>query len=255
MITNTTPILRVDKLSKSFGDTCILKGVSLSLRKGEIKVLIGPSGGGKSTLLQCINCLVPPDAGEIHLGEDRIDLANKSDLYRLRQQVGMIFQDFNLFDHLNALDNITIALRKVKGIDKIEAAERARLELEQVGLGDKAALYPAQLSGGQKQRIAIARALAMDPKALLLDEPTSALDPELIGEVITVIRTLAAKGMTMIMATHQMSLIATLADEILFMEGGVIVEQGSPAQLLAPGNPSKSQGFCDRLNALADSGC
>ena len=138
MITDTTPILRVDKLSKSFGDTCILKGVSLSLRKGEIKVLIGPSGGGKSTLLQCINCLIPPDAGEIHLGEDQIDLANKSDLYRLRQQVGMIFQDFNLFDHLNALDNITIALRKVKGIGKREATERALLELEQVGLGDKA---------------------------------------------------------------------------------------------------------------------
>jgi polar amino acid transport system ATP-binding protein len=255
MITDTTPILRVDKLSKSFGDTCILRGVSLSLRKGEIKVLIGPSGGGKSTLLQCINCLIPPDAGEIHLGEEQIDLANKSDLYRLRQQVGMIFQDFNLFDHLNALDNITIALRKVKGIGKREATERALLELEQVGLGDKADLYPAQLSGGQKQRVAIARALAMDPKALLLDEPTSALDPELIGEVIAVIRALAAKGMTMIMATHQISLIATLADEILFMEGGVIVEQGAPAQLLAPGNPSKSQGFCDRLDALADGGC
>jgi len=255
MITDTTPILRVDNISKCFGETCILKGVSLSLRKGEIKVLIGPSGGGKSTLLQCINCLVRPDAGEIHLGEERIDLASKADLCRLRQQVGMIFQDFNLFDHLSAQDNITIALRKVKKLGKREAAERARLELEQVGLGDKTLLYPAQLSGGQKQRVAIARALAMDPKALLLDEPTSALDPELIGEVIAVIRALAAKGMTMIMATHQISLISTLADEILFMENGVIVEQGSPAQLLTSGNPSKSQGFCDRLNDLADGGC
>jgi polar amino acid transport system ATP-binding protein len=255
MITDTTPILRVDNISKCFGATCILKGVSLSLRKGEIKVLIGPSGGGKSTLLQCINCLVHPDSGEIHLGDERIDLHRKADLYRLRQEVGMIFQEFNLFDHLTALDNITIALRKVKKIGKQEAETRARLELEQVGLADKANLYPAQLSGGQKQRVAIARALAMDPKALLLDEPTSALDPELIGEVIAVIRALAAKGMTMIMATHQISLIATLADEILFMEGGVIVEQGSPAQLLAPGSRSKSQGFCDRLNDLADGTC
>jgi polar amino acid transport system ATP-binding protein len=254
MNTETPPILRVDNISKCFGETCILKGVSLTLGKGEIKVLIGPSGGGKSTLLQCINCLVQPDAGEIYLDGARIDHNRKTDLYRLRQQVGMIFQDFNLFDHLNAQDNITIALRKVKQVGKKEALERARFELEQVGLSEKGDLYPAQLSGGQKQRVAIARALAMDPKALLLDEPTSALDPELIGEVIAVIRNLAAKGMTMIMATHQISLISTLADDILFMENGVIVEQGSPAKLLAAGSGSKSQGFCDRLNDLADGG-
>ncbi len=253
--TQSPPILRVENISKCFGEICILKGVSLSLPKGEIKVLIGPSGGGKSTLLQCINCLVQPDGGEIFLGVERIDWHRKTNLYRLRQQVGMIFQDFNLFDHLSALDNITIALRKVKEVGKKEAIERARFELEQVGLSDKGDLYPAQLSGGQKQRVAIARALAMDPQALLLDEPTSALDPELIGEVIAVIRALAAKGMTMIMATHQISLISTLADDILFMENGVIVEQGSPAQLLAPGSGSKSQGFCDRLNDLAEGGC
>ena len=235
MTAATTPILRVENLTKCYGATCILKGASLTLGKGEIKVLIGPSGGGKSTLLQCLNCLVQPDSGEIWLDGVRIDLQSKPDLYRLRQQVGMIFQDFNLFDHLSALDNITI-------------------ELDQVGLGDKGHLYPAQLSGGQKQRVAIARALAMDPKVLLLDEPTSALDPELIGEVIAVIRNLAAQGMTMIMATHQISLIATLADEILFMAGGDIVEQGSPARLLAPGNTSKSQGFCDRLNEISDGG-
>ncbi len=255
MITDTTPILRVDNITKCFGNACILKGASLTLRKGEIKVLIGPSGGGKSTLLQCINCLVFPDSGTIELDGEPIALSSKPDLYRLRQQVGMIFQDFNLFDHLSALNNITIALRKVKRKSKQEAEERARFELEQVGLGDKATLYPAQLSGGQKQRVAIARALAMDPKVLLLDEPTSALDPELIGEVISVIKNLATKGMTMIMATHQISLISTLADEILFMENGVIVEQGSPAELLAAGNLSKSQGFCDRLNDLSDGGC
>ncbi|MDD2463378.1 MAG: amino acid ABC transporter ATP-binding protein [Desulfobulbus sp.] len=255
MSTNTSPILRVDNISKSFGAACILKGASLSLNKGEIKVLIGPSGGGKSTLLQCINCLVQPDGGDIYLDGALIDRTRKTDLYRLRQEVGMIFQDFNLFDHLCAMDNITIALRKVKQISKKGAVERARFELEQVGLSDKGDLYPAQLSGGQKQRVAIARALAMDPKALLLDEPTSALDPELIGEVIAVIRQLAAKGMTMIMATHQISLISTLADDILFMEQGTIVEQGSPAQLLATGSDSKSQGFCDRLNDLAEGGC
>jgi polar amino acid transport system ATP-binding protein len=246
------PILRVNNITKSFGGNTILDSVSVELAKGEIKVLIGPSGGGKSTLLQCINCLVVPDSGEIELENEHIDFSRKQDLYRLRQQIGMIFQDFNLFDHLTALDNITIALRKVKKMDKKEARQRARLELEQVGLSDKESLYPAQLSGGQKQRLAIARALAMDPKILLLDEPTSALDPTLIGEVITVIKGLAAKGMTMIMATHQISLIYNLADEILFMEDGRIVEQGPPAALLAAGNKSNSQGFCDRLNKLAE---
>ncbi|NLX19660.1 MAG: amino acid ABC transporter ATP-binding protein [Desulfobulbus sp.] len=246
------PILQVENLYKSFDNTAILKGVSLRLHQGEIKVLIGPSGSGKSTLLQCINCLVQPDRGEILLDGTAVDRTSKTSLCRLRQEVGMIFQDFNLFDHLTALNNIIIPLRKVKKICRREAEKRARLELEQVGLADKTELYPAQLSGGQKQRVAMARALAMDPKALLLDEPTSALDPELIGEVIAVIKNLAARGMTMLMATHQISLIATLADEILFMEQGSIVEHGSPSVLLAPGSNSKSQGFCDRLNELSD---
>lgn len=252
MITRNNPILKIHNITKSFGNSTILDSVSFELAKGEIKVLIGPSGGGKSTLLQCINCLVVPDSGEIELENERVDYNRKQDLYMLRQQIGMIFQDFNLFDHLTALDNITIALRKVKRLDKKEARQRARLELDQVGLGDKETLYPAQLSGGQKQRLAIARALAMDPKILLLDEPTSALDPTLIGEVIAVIKGLAVNGMTMIMATHQISLISNLADEILFMEDGRIVEQGPPAALLAAGNKSKSQGFCDRLNELSE---
>lgn len=252
MTSETIPILRVNNISKSFGGNSILDSVSFQLAKGEIKVLIGPSGGGKSTLLQCINCLVIPDSGEIQLENEQIDYTGKQGLYNLRQQVGMIFQDFNLFDHLTALDNITIALRKVKKRGKNEAKKRARMELEQVGLSDQEDLYPAQLSGGQKQRVAIARALAMDPKVLMLDEPTSALDPELIGEVIGVIKALAVKGMTMIMATHQISLISSLADEILFMENGRIVEQGAPAVLLSNGNTSKTQGFCDRLNELAE---
>jgi len=249
---DSPPILRVNNICKSFGDNTILNSVSFQLAKGEIKVLIGPSGGGKSTLLQCINCLAVPDSGDIRLENEQIDFSSKRDLYSLRQRVGMIFQDFNLFDHLTALDNITIALRKVKKISRKEAEKRARVELEQVGLGDKENLYPAQLSGGQKQRVAIARALAMDPKILMLDEPTSALDPELIGEVIAVIKALAQKGMTMIMATHQISLISGLADEILFMENGRIVEQGAPFELLASGSSSKSQGFCDRLNELSE---
>ncbi|MBM9518749.1 amino acid ABC transporter ATP-binding protein [Desulforhopalus vacuolatus] len=252
MMTDKKPILRVTNITKSFGDITILKSVSIELAKGDIKILIGPSGGGKSTLLQCINCLVLPDSGEIELDNKRIHFTRKQDIYRLRQQVGMIFQDFNLFDHLTALDNITVALRKVKKMSKKEAEKRARLELKQVGLDDKEDLYPAQLSGGQKQRVAIARALAMDPKILLLDEPTSALDPTLIGEVISVIKELAIKGMTMIMATHQISLIHNLADEILFMEDGRIVEQGPPGALLAAGNTSKSQGFCDLLDKLSE---
>lgn len=246
-----SPILRACNITKTFGDNTILHGVDVELAKGEIKVLIGSSGGGKSTLLQCVNCLVVPDSGEIEVDGRPVDISKKKDLYWLRQQVGMIFQDFNLFDHLTALENITVALRKVKQVGRQEARQRARLELGKVGLAEKETLYPAQLSGGQKQRVAIARALAMDPKILLLDEPTSALDPTLIGEVISVIKGLAAKGMTMIMATHQISLIYNLADEILFMENGRIVEQGSPAVLLGSGNPSRSQGFCDKLNELA----
>lgn len=253
-MTAAKTILQVEGFHKSFGENDILKGVSLTLEEGEIKVLIGPSGGGKSTLLQCINCLVTPDAGTIRLHGAEVNLKNKKELYQLRQQVGMIFQEFNLFDHLTALENVTIALSKVKKLDKKSAEERARLELVQVGLGDKTELYPAQLSGGQKQRVAIARALAMDPEVLLLDEPTSALDPELVGEVIAVIKSLAAKGMTMIMATHQISLIAGLAKNVLFMENGVIAEQGSPAELLGSGKQTRTQGFCDRLTDLDEGG-
>ena len=192
-----------------------------------------------------------PDDGEIRLHGKAIDRHNAVQLNELRQKVGMIFQDFNLFDHLTAENNIAIALRKVKKMAKKDALSRAHRELEQVGLLDKAGLYPAQLSGGQKQRVAIARALAMDPEVLLLDEPTSALDPELVGEVISVIKQLAGDGMTMIMATHQMSLIATLADRILFMENGTIVEQGTPEELLSSEMSSKTRGFCERLNEIS----
>jgi len=248
----TDPILKAENIFKSYNGSQILSNVSLSLNKGEVKVLVGPSGGGKSTLLQCINCLVRPDSGDIWLAHQKINIHHKKALYLFRQQVGMIFQDFNLFDHLKAVDNVAIALRKVKKYSRQQAETKARQELDQVGLGDKGHLFPAELSGGQKQRVAIARALAMEPKVLLLDEPTSALDPELIGEVIAVIRSLAQKGMTMLMATHQISLIRNLAHEVLFMENGKIVEQGSPDELLIKGSSSKSQGFWDRLNDISN---
>ena len=254
-MSQSNSILQVENIFKSFGRDAILKGVTLNLPKGAIKILIGPSGGGKSTLLQCINCLVPPDSGTIKFNDQVVNLANQKELYTFRQHVGMIFQDFNLFDHLSALNNIIIALCKVKKLSKKDARDRAMTELSQVGLTDKVHLYPAELSGGQKQRVAIARALAMDPAVLLLDEPTSALDPELVGEVVAVIRSLAQKGMTMIMATHQISLIRTLADEILFMENGVIAESGSPNELLGVGKGTRSQDFCDRLNELSGEEC
>ncbi|MEG1610397.1 MAG: amino acid ABC transporter ATP-binding protein, partial [Bilophila sp.] len=221
--------------------------VSLNVLPGELKVLIGPSGAGKSTFLQCLNYLIPPDSGEIWLEGHKVQAQNTRALCAFRQQVGMIFQDFNLFDHLSAEENVSIALRKVAGYSRADARERALNELGRVGLAKRAALYPAQLSGGQKQRVAIARALAMDPKVMLLDEPTSALDPELVGEVLAVIRDLADGGMTMIMATHQMDFARALATEILFMEQGKIIEQGAPATLLAPGSGTRTSDFCGKL--------
>ncbi|MBU1003201.1 MAG: amino acid ABC transporter ATP-binding protein [Proteobacteria bacterium] len=246
-------ILRIDRLNKSFGTNHVLKDATLELRRGELKVLIGPSGGGKSTLLQCMNFLLPPDSGRIWLDGNEIKFKNKRELYAYRQAVGMIFQDFNLFDHLSAMENVRIALTKVKGIPKKAATERAMAELERVGMAGKAALYPAQLSGGQKQRVSVARALAMDPKVLLLDEPTSALDPELIGEVLTVIKDLAKSGMTMVMATHQITFSAQLASEFIFMEQGCIIEHDTPAVLLAESANSRTKDFCAKINELGES--
>jgi polar amino acid transport system ATP-binding protein len=239
--------MRVQGLSVRLGGRDILKSVSLDLYEGEMKVLIGPSGGGKSTLLQCMNCLIMPDRGEIELEGRHVDRHSAKELCTFRQQVGMIFQDFNLFDHLTALENVSIALRKVRGMSRNEARDRGMTELERVGLGDKSRLYPAELSGGQKQRVSIARALAMDPKVMLLDEPTSALDPELVSEVLTVIRGLAQNGMTMVMATHQMGFTRSLADEVLFMQEGIIIEQGSPAELLAEGSGTRTLDFCSQI--------
>lgn len=240
-------VLAAENITKEFGGKTILDSCSLSVCRGELMVLIGPSGAGKSTLLQCIDCLIMPDAGDVWLEGKRLDKSSKKALCAFRAQVGMIFQDFNLFDHLTAEENVAIALRKVRRMSKKEAKERALDELARVGLARCALLYPAQLSGGQKQRVAIARALAMDPKAMLLDEPTSALDPELVGEVLAVIRDLAKGGMTMIMATHQMDFARALANEIVFMERGKIIERGSPAMLLARGSKTRTHDFCAHI--------
>ena len=240
-------VLQVKGISKMLGGKPILDNCSLTVNRGELKVLIGPSGAGKSTLLQSINCLIPPDSGEIYLEGQLLNRADKAALCAFRAQVGMIFQDFNLFDHLTAEENVAIALRKVRGMSATDARKRAQEELPRVGLARRASLYPAQLSGGQKQRVAMARALAMDPKVILLDEPTSALDPELVGEVLAVIRDLASGGMTMVMATHQMDFARALATEIVFMEHGKLIEQGSPADLLAEGSNTRTRDFCQRL--------
>ncbi len=240
-------VLQVKGISKMLGGKPILDNCSLTVNRGELKVLIGPSGAGKSTLLQSINCLIPPDSGEIYLEGQLLNRADKAALCAFRAQVGMIFQDFNLFDHLTAEENVAIALRKVRGMSSTDARKRAQEELARVGLARRASLYPAQLSGGQKQRVAMARALAMDPKVILLDEPTSALDPELVGEVLAVIRDLASGGMTMVMATHQMDFARALATEIVFMEHGKLIEQGSPADLLAEGSNTRTRDFCQRL--------
>ncbi|MDD6180507.1 MAG: amino acid ABC transporter ATP-binding protein [Desulfovibrionaceae bacterium] len=254
MTQSVEPVLRVRGISKSLSGKAILKDCSMDVARGELKVLIGPSGAGKSTLLQCINCLIPPDAGEIWLENEKLAMHDRTSLCAFRAQVGMIFQDFNLFDHMTAEENVAIALRKVRGMSAHDAHRRAQEELGRVGLGRRASLYPAQLSGGQKQRVAIARALAMDPKVILLDEPTSALDPELVGEVLAVIRDLSRGGMTMIMATHQMDFARALAHEILFMERGVIIERGTPAALLAPGAGTRTQAFCTSLLDMGGAG-
>ncbi len=246
----TAPILQIKDITKSYGKKEVLKGVSLDVNRGDLKILIGPSGAGKSTFLQCINFLVRPDKGQIWLNGKEVRCEHRRNLYAYRQKIGMIFQDFNLFDHLTALENVRIGMVKVKGIPKEEAGQRAELELERVGLKDHMHKYPAQLSGGQKQRVSIARALAMDPEVMLLDEPTSALDPELIGEVHAVIRDLGSNGMTMIMATHQIAFASLLASEIVFMEDGKIVETGTPDKIFNDAEHSRTREFCSKITDL-----
>ena len=242
-------LLRVDNIHKTYGQTEVLKGVTFSLERKETKVVIGPSGTGKSTLLRCINRLSPPNEGQVWL--DGVEVTDpKANINALRAEMGFVFQSFNLFSHLTALRNVSIGPIKVKGMDKDAATKLAMEELERVGLGDKANAYPAQLSGGQQQRVSIARALAMSPKLILFDEPTSALDPELIGEVLTVMIDLAKEGMTMLVVTHEMGFARSVADEIIFMENGVIVEQGSPSQMFSNPQHKRTGEFLHKINEL-----
>lgn len=239
-------IIRVEDLHKSYGPTQVLKGVSLEIREGEVLVVIGPSGTGKSTMLRCINLLTHPDKGRIWIGDDEIT-APHANVNKIRERVGMVFQDFNLFNHLNALNNVTIALTKVKKMPKAAAEELARFELDRVGLSDKADLYPAQLSGGQKQRVAIARALAMEPEVMLFDEPTSALDPEMVNEVLEVMTELAQSGMTMIVITHEMGFARRAANRVVFMADGQIVETGTPDTFFSNPTSHRAQDFLGKI--------
>ena len=238
----TSPILRIEDVHKSYGALQVLKGVSLTVQPREVVVLVGPSGSGKSTLLRCINLLSPPTKGRIWL-EDQEITAPGVNQDRVRQQIGMVFQEFNLFTHLTALGNVMIGLTKVRKMRKNEARDLAMFELERVGLADRAHYYPAQLSGGQKQRVAIARALGMDPHIMLFDEPTSALDPELTGEVLAVMQKLASEGMTMIVVSHEMGFARQVADRVVFMEGGMVVEEGPPQQMFAQAVHERTRAF------------
>jgi polar amino acid transport system ATP-binding protein len=241
-------MLEVKDIYKSYGNVEILKGVSFTMEKEETKVIIGPSGTGKSTLLRCINQLSPPDKGQVWLDGEEITNP-KRNINKFREKIGFVFQDFNLFNHLTALRNVSIGLEKVKKIEKEAAQTRAMQELTRVGLEAQAKQYPAQLSGGQKQRVGIARALAMDPDVILFDEPTSALDPELIGDVLDVMKSLCGK-VAMLVVTHEMGFARNVADEIIFMEGGVIVEQGPPKEMFTNAKLARTREFLGRIGAL-----
>lgn len=239
-------MIHVNNLHKSFGKNDVLKGINEHIKKGEVVVVIGPSGSGKSTFLRCLNLLEEPTSGEIVFEGNSIT-DKKVDINKIREKMGMVFQQFNLFPHKTVLENLTIAPIKVKGISKAEAEKKAFELLERVGLIDKAKVYPSSLSGGQKQRIAIARALAMEPDVMLFDEPTSALDPEMVGEVLSVMKDLAKDGMTMVVVTHEMGFAREVGDRILFMDAGNIVEQGTPEEIFSHPKNSRTIDFLSKV--------
>lgn len=242
-------IIEVKNMVKSFGDNKVLKGISFVVKKGEVVVIIGPSGTGKSTLLRGINLLTPIDSGRVWL--DSVEVTDENNnINELRQDIGFVFQHFALFNHLTALGNVIVGLTKVKKMDKEEANEKAMMELERVGLLDHKDKYPAELSGGQKQRVGIARSLAMDPKVMLFDEPTSALDPELTGEVLNVMNTLAKEGMTMIVVSHEIGFARSVANRIIFMENGYIVEEGSPDKIFKNAKEKRTKEFLEKISEL-----
>ena len=246
------PIVRCEQLRKSFGDNLVLDGIDLTVDAGEVLVVIGRSGSGKSTLLRCINLLEPIDSGRIFLEGDEITRKGV-DVSAVRQRVGIVFQQFNLFPHLKAIDNLTLAARRVRKLRRDDAERRARELLAQVGLAEKADQYPHQLSGGQQQRVAIARALMMEPHVMLFDEVTSALDPELVGEVLVVMRDLARDGMTMLVVTHEMQFAREVGDHLVFMDEGRIVEQGNPVDVLDRPKEERTRRFLRRTLQLEHS--
>lgn len=239
-------IIRLEGIKKSYGQSEVLKGIDLSVNESEVVVLLGPSGTGKSTLLRCINLLTVPTEGHVWVSGQELT-APKVNINHAREHLGMVFQEFNLFAHLRAIDNVAVGLTKVLGVKKAEAQEKARIELERVGLGDKLDLYPGQLSGGQKQRVAIARALAMDPEVMLFDEPTSALDPEMIGEVLSVMKALAEEGMTMIVVTHEMRFAREVSTRTLFLDGGRIEEDKPSKELFSHPESPRLISFLEKV--------
>lgn len=239
-------MITVKNLQKQFKDHKVLLGINETIRDGEVVVVIGPSGSGKSTFLRCLNLLETPNGGEIYIDDEMIN-APKVDVNRIRQKMGMVFQHFNLFPHLTVLENITLAPMKVKKMSEEAAKQKAMELLKIVGLVDKCDAYPAQLSGGQKQRIAIARSLAMEPEIMLFDEPTSALDPEMVGEVLEVMKDLAKSGMTMVVVTHEMGFAKEVASRVLFMDEGVIVEQGTPETIFEHPTHERTKSFLSKV--------
>ncbi|MGC5000353.1 MULTISPECIES: amino acid ABC transporter ATP-binding protein [unclassified Streptomyces] len=249
----STPEISVEGLHKSFGDNHVLRGIDLEIGQGEVVCVIGPSGSGKSTLLRCVNLLEEPQQGTITVGGTEITDPDV-DIDAVRRRIGMVFQQFNLFPHLDVTENLTLPQRRVLGRDKAAAEKVAAENLARVGLADKAHAYPSSLSGGQQQRVAIARSLAMGPEVMLFDEPTSALDPELVGDVLAVMRGLAEEGMTMMVVTHEMTFAREVADRVVFMDGGVIVEQGTPEEVIGNPQNERTRHFLSRVldPAMAD---
>jgi polar amino acid transport system ATP-binding protein len=243
------PLLRVEDVYKSYDEEEVLKGISFEMDQGDVDVLVGPSGSGKSTMLRCINRLTEIDSGAIYLDGEPVT-APDANVNDLRRQIGMVFQDFNLFAHLTARGNVTLGLRKVKGMSKAEANEIAAEQLDRVGLAAQADSYPAELSGGQKQRVGIARALAMDPKLMLFDEPTSALDPELVGDVVEVMRDLAAEGMTMLVVSHEMGFVRSAATDMYVLDDGKLVERGPPNELFENPQHERTRSFLQGLTTV-----
>jgi ABC-type polar amino acid transport system ATPase subunit len=249
---SAVPTVELQDVRKSFGDNLVLDGIDLTVQPGEVLVVIGPSGSGKSTLLRCVNLLEPLDSGRI-LFEGKEITAKGTDVSAVRQRIGIVFQQFNLFPHLKVMDNLTLAARRIRKLPRAEAERRARELLHTVGLTEKADQHPHQLSGGQQQRVAIARALMMAPHVLLFDEVTSALDPELVGEVLVVMRDLAQSGMTMMVVTHEMQFAREVGDRVIFMDEGRIVEQGRPTDVLDRPNEERTRRFLRRTLQLSHS--